>query len=148
MILIPKEYDIVFHIVIRENDILRNKLADKFGILGFSKECCKIKRSQYARLMSTQYANKLNEKELKECIELMLKNCTDNSVGKMAINVDYDDLRHYLDFKDSLVDTFKNTNILTTLYLNRILFLNEREDVDKILELYHKSLLGGHNGTE
>lgn len=33
-------------------------------------------------------------------------------------------------------------------YLNKILTLTEKDDIDTILNLYHKSLLGGHIGSE
>lgn len=43
----------------------------------------------------------------------------------------------------------KNDVILTiTFFLNKILELKEREDIEKIMELYHKSILGGHVGGE
>lgn len=38
--------------------------------------------------------------------------------------------------------------ISTTIFLNKIVELREKEDIDTILDLYHQSLLGGHLGSE
>lgn len=66
----------------------------------------------------------------------------------IAVNVDFDNIRHYLFLKNLYQEIFAGQSISTTFFLNKIVELREREDIDKILELYHKSLLGGHVGGE
>lgn len=138
--------DLIFHLIPTENDILKNKITDKFGTMNFTNEFRKISSKQYARLISNQFANSsMNDITIK-CVKEIQKISNDNLAEYIAINLDYDNLRHYLYFREQLIETFKNTDISTTLYLNKIIYLRERDDIDKIMDLYHKSILGGHNG--
>lgn len=66
----------------------------------------------------------------------------------IAINIDYENVRHYQFFKGTVEEIFKDTNISITFFLNKIVELSEREDIEMILDLYHKSLLGGHVGRD
>lgn len=143
-----RKYNLVFHLIPIENNHLKNKITDRFGTITFKDNFESISRNQYAQLISNQFANKINERQTQKCIEDILKICKKEIAENIALNLDYDNLRHYLYFKEIYTNIFKNTNISSTFYLNKIVELREREDIEKILDLYHKSLLGAHNGGE
>lgn len=67
---------------------------------------------------------------------------------RIALNVDYDNIRHYMFFKELFEEMFAPYEIDITFYLNKIIELVEREDIEIFLELYHETLLGGHLGAE
>lgn len=47
-----------------------------------------------------------------------------------------------------LIELAEGIGMNITLYLNKILTLTEREDIEQILKLYHESLFGGHVGRD
>lgn len=72
----------------------------------------------------------------------------ENLSENIAIHIDCDNIRHYIYFKNLLAEIFNDRGVGITLYLNKILTLTEREDIEQILKLYHESLLGGHVGRD
>lgn len=56
--------------------------------------------------------------------------------------------KQHLEFKVLSNRTFKPLNIDITLYLNKIIEVLDIETIDKILYMYHNSLLSGHAGFE
>lgn len=141
-------FDLLFHLIPVENDILRKRISDKYGIVKFDTDFKKIQNNQYYRLISNQFANKSNTTETHKCIKEILSICQDEHANNIAINIDFDNIRHYLYFKNAFEETFSPYQITTTFYLNKIVELKEREDIEEILKLYHKSLLGGHIGFD
>lgn len=94
--------------------------------------------------ISNQFANKQNQKLTTECINDVYKICGEKFAERIAVNIDYDNLRHYIFFKEYFEEVFKNSEISITFYLNKIIELLEREDIDFILKLYHNNKLSGH----
>lgn len=47
-ILTKRNFDLVFHLVPLENDILKNKITDRFGIIDIPSTFCKIDKTHYA----------------------------------------------------------------------------------------------------
>lgn len=121
---------------------------DKFGIITFTDEWKNHKKFHFVRTISNQFANRENIKDTLHCIQQMRKIAENENKDTIAINLNYDSLRHYLHFKNTLIETFENSNISITIYQNKITEIIEREDIEKILNIYHKSLLGGHIGSE
>lgn len=74
--------------------------------------------------------------------------CDKKHAESIAINIDFDSIRHYFYLKDILQDIFTNSHVSITLFLNKIVDIIEKEDIKTILDLYHKSLLGGHFGVD
>lgn len=135
-----KGFDLVFYIVPSENDDLKEKLMNKFGTTIFKNTWHKIHDYQYAITISNQFSNKQNTFSTQNCIQEMLKITEFEVAENIAINIDYDNIRHYIYFKNLFEDIFRGKFISTTFFLNKILFLKERDDIETILDLYHKSL--------
>lgn len=74
--------------------------------------------------------------------------CKNKQYGNIAINVDFRIFTKYQEFKYVLQTVSRGTNIKITLHLDKIIEITKVEDIRKILETYHKSLLGGHTGLE
>lgn len=141
-------FDLVFHVLPSENDDLKEKLMNKFGTTVFKNSWHKIHDHQYAITISNQFSNKQNTFLTQNCIQEMLKIIEFEVAENIAINIDYDNIRHYIYFKNLFEDIFRGKPIATTFFLNKVLFIKERDDIETILNLYHKSLLGGHVGSE
>lgn len=147
-ILRKANFDLVFHLVPIENDVLKNRLVDKFGIVEIKTKFCKINNYQYAISISNQFANKNNEILIKRCVNEILGLCEQNAAERIAINLDYDGIKHYVFFQFLLQESFKSTNINVTVFQNKVIELQERDDIEKVLDLYHNSVLGGHVGAK
>lgn len=137
-------YDLIFHLIPSENDTLKNKLMNKMGVINFSETFKKIAPNQFMITISNQFANKQNQTLTTECINDVYKICGEKFAERIAVNIDYDNLRHYIFFKEYFGEVFKNSEISITFYLNKIIELIEREDIDFILKLYHNNKLSGH----
>lgn len=143
-----KHYDKIFYLVPTENDNLRNEISNALGITNFENKFHIFRNFYYYRTISNQFANIQNQTETENCIREILKITTEESTENIAIHLDFDNIRHYIYFKNLFIEIFGNVGITVTLYLNRILTLTEREDIEQILKLYHGSLLGGHVGRD
>lgn len=148
IILNKRNQDLIFHLIPEENNSLKNKLMDKFGITVFSKDWKIYNKVHFYKIISNQFANRQNEKTTGECIKEILNFYKEKYAEHIAINIDFDNLRHYIHFKSTFLEIFASEQLTTTFYLNKILELKEKEDIEKIMELYHQTLLGGHIGTE
>lgn len=142
------DFDMVFHLTPIENDILKDKLMNKFGIIKINTDFCKINQNHYAISISNQFSNRNNESTLRQCINKILKICEENGAEKIAINLDYDNLKHYLFFKEVFKEVFASSNISTSIFQNKLLEIQERDDIEMILKLFHQSILGGHVGAQ
>lgn len=147
-VLNKRNYDIIFHLIPRENDDLKSKIMNKFAAATFPNTWKKLSKNHYSIAISNQFSNKHNMGSTLDCIENILKICTEELAENIAINIDYDSIRHYIHFKKTFEEIFASTQISTTFFLNKIITLSEREDIDQILDLYHKSLLGVHLGID
>lgn len=142
-------FDLIFHLIPHENNILRDKLTNKFGtIINTSDRWHSFHKVHHARTISNQYANVHNIDSTQKCVEEILEITRKSNAKRIAINIDYDNIRHYLHLKETFIDVFTSKNINMTFFLNKIIEIVERDDMNTILELYHNSLLGGHAGRD
>lgn len=142
------DFNLVFFLVPIENDVLKNKLTDKFGVMNIKREFHSIGKHLHAITISNQFANAMNETNTKLCIDEIVKICSKSKANNIAVNIDYDNIRHYLYFKNVFEQRVAPSNIRATFFLNKVIELKELEDIDKILNIYHSSRLGGHCRTE
>lgn len=77
-----------------------------------------------------------------------MKICSEKFAENIAVNIDFDNIRHYIYFKETFEEIFRAQDMSVTFFLNKVLELREREDINKIIDLYHKSILGGHTGSQ
>lgn len=145
---LKRHYEVIFYLVPTENDNLKNAISNALGIVNFENEFHNLRNFYYYRTISNQFANIQNQTETEKCIREMLEISNESLAEDIAIHIDFDNIRHYIYFKNLLIEIFKNTGMNITLYLNKILTLTEREDIEQILKLYHESLLGGHVGRD
>lgn len=147
-ILNRRGFDLLFHLIPLENDHLKNKLINKFGIANFSSQWNSFCHFHFAKVISNQFSHMNYISETNKCISDILDISQKKHVESIAINIDFDSIRHFIHLKDTLNEIFKNSNISVTLFLNKIVEVIEKSDIEAILDLYHKSLLGGHFGIE
>lgn len=147
-ILNKRGFDILFHVLPIENDDLKEKLMNKFGVTTFRDKWHNFQRINYAIVISNQFSSRQNQNKTLECVKGMLEIAEDKGAEFIAINIDYENVRHYQYFKATVEEIFKDKNISISIFLNKIVELTEREDIEMILDLYHKSILGGHVGRD
>ena len=63
-ILRKKEFDLLFHLIPLENDTLKEKIMNKYGVIQFINEFRKFAVFNYARYISNQFANQQNHDEV------------------------------------------------------------------------------------
>lgn len=147
-ILNKRGFDILFYLIPVENNTLRDKLINKFGISNFSNQWNSFNHIHFAKTISNQFSHVSNATNTQKCVSEILEICKKKHAEFIAINVDFDSIRHFIHLKDVFNEIFKHSGITITLFLNKIVEIVEKSDMDKILDLYHKSLLGGHFGAE
>lgn len=81
-------------------------------------------------------------------IESILKYTLNNNKTNLAINIDFSDHSSYFTFKTIFRRVFHGSTASTTFYLNNVVTVTDVTDIQEILKMYHKSLLGGHAGLE
>lgn len=142
-----RNYDLIFHIIPSENDTLRNRIMNKFGATKFTNEFRLTNKVHYYCQISNQFANRQNYEITRKCVESILKISENIAANNIAVNIDFDNIRHYIVIKRLFQEIFAAKAITTTFYLNKILELKEREDIEEILKLFHDGLTGGHVGA-
>lgn len=71
---------------------------------------------------------------------------TQNGIEKVAINVDITHTLSLLHLKKIIRKIFANTQIEISLYLNQVIHITDRNEINKILIDFHNTLSGGHTG--
>lgn len=71
-ILNKRNFDLIFHMIPFENDTLKNKIMNKFGITSFSQKWHNFNKIHYARTISNQFANRQNTNETSKCVREIL----------------------------------------------------------------------------
>lgn len=65
----------------------------------------------------------------------ILKMSKRKAAEKIAIKIDYDDIKHYFYFKIIFQEIFKQEDISTTFFLNKIVDIIEQEGKNEIMRL-------------
>lgn len=139
-ILNKRNFDLIFHFVPKENDTLKQKLMNKFAITNFPEEWHSFAKYHYVCSISNQFSHNRNANITQKRIEEILDICKDENAENIAINLDYDNLRHFMFFKTMFQEIFLPSNITTTFFLNKVIDIIEQDDIDLILDIYHKTL--------
>lgn len=80
-------YDLLFHLIPIENDELKNKLMNKFGIANFMGKWQKYGKIHYMYRTSNQFANARNTQKTQDCIENILKYCQENKAQNNILRI-------------------------------------------------------------
>lgn len=88
------------------------------------------------------------DNEIPITITNIIKFCERYKHEHIAMNMDFTIFSQYIKFKQITQYLMENTHIKLTFFLNEIIEVNSTQQIDIILETYHKTLLGGHVGFE
>lgn len=147
-------YDHVFHLFSNEFCDLRSKLEDKW------RKTIKINEPMerykpysidkyntiiiIPRIIQTKDQLEIITMVIKQILDISKKECHE----RIALNSDFKDAISYFHFKQIYAEIFKYTDIQSSVYLNKVLELTNLDDIKKVMDTYHKSILGGHVGIE
>lgn len=81
-------------------------------------------------------------------VSQIFKHATDEVSERIAVNVEIKNAAKYFELKRIYRMVFKNSEIQTTFFLNKIMAITSLDDIRAILITYHQSKLGGHVGRE
>lgn len=90
-----------------------------------------------------------SSEQLKMCEVVLSKIvtlCTEQHFENIALNIDIDDAHSYFAFKRTVQGRFAGSDFAVTFFLNKVIAVTDVNDIQKILRMYHRSLLGGHAG--
>lgn len=152
---IPPEknnYDHIFYLLSDVNCPLKTKLEHKMKI----KTIITTKVEELVQITGNRtivfIPKIINEHEgisqTRKMMQKMYKSVLENNYERIAMVTDMRDPGTYFNFKTELRAAFDTSNVAITVYLNRVIQITEIEDIEKILQTYHKSILGGHVGWE
>lgn len=147
------EYDYIFYIIQKVDDILHRKIQHKL------KKSIDLQNVNYNELFSlgsdqsiimstTRFRSDAELLIARTMADMILKFFNEKGVENIAINIQFNDPISHFEFKQILYQTFKYSTIALTFHLNEIIEVMTVEDIDKILYMYHNSIFGGHNGVE
>lgn len=153
LLLNTKDFDQVFFIFPDGRCDMRTRLEEKIGkTLEITNEDVPKIHNIDAKRSATILGKKIrNERELKRAkaaIRNILLASMENNYENIAINVDFKSAESYFNFKKLFRQIFKGSTVKTRFYLNKVIEITQIDDINEILNTYHKSLLGGHVGFE
>lgn len=82
----------------------------------------------------------------RQVLERICEESQNDLLESIAMNIEMPDVVSYFNFKQVAQKVFRFASIAVTFYLNKVIAVTAVEDVQQILEAYHRSLLGGHAG--
>lgn len=154
MLIELKDFDHIFYFFentnCRMHKNLEHKLKTKLNVPEFflENELFSVNENRTVARISSVLRTEKQIKDIESCLEKITKFCKGKNFQKIAFNVDFRELKDYLQFKFSLHKLTEGTNLEITIYLNKVIELTLTEDINKVLEAYHDTKLGGHAGFE
>lgn len=153
LLLNSKDYDHVFFIFSNSKCKMKTKLEEKLScVIDIPNEgnprMHLIDEKRSATILGRKIESDRETTRAKLMIQNILTTSMKNNFENIAINIDLKMVNGYLKFKKLFRQIFKGSTIRTTFYLNRIIEVTLIEDIEEILSMYHRSLLGGHVGYE
>lgn len=85
---------------------------------------------------------------LTETLNTFRQTCEHNGVGHIAINSGISNFHVYRNFKLFLKETFRGSHISMILFTGAQIEITNINDINEILRIYHRSILGGHRGFD
>lgn len=140
-------FDLLFHLIPTEHDTLKDKIVNKLGTDNFINEFRKFGGFNYIRYISNQFSSRNNAERTEECIREILKISKRKSASKIAVNIDYENIKHYFYFKNTFQQIFEGENISTTFYLNKIIEIVEEDDITSNVS-FKRSFLNRKNAKD
>lgn len=144
----PKKYDALYYLITQLDGVLHSKLTSKFENLRIGKNWLEIDSKFYIKSLVTRKSIKLNPQKINEAIGFILSNTIKNQHTAIIIHTDIADIMNYEILKRTLQNNFANTASTIHLSLCNSMKIYDNEERIKIMNTYHKSMLGGHTGIE
>lgn len=154
MLVDSNEFDQVFYLFENEDCEMKKRLEHKLNrvitipqsfhqneLLQLNDRCVILKMNPVIR---SDNQIKSAEKIIGKIIQLSSNKLYEN----IAINVDLSDAPSYFNFKMITQKLMRSTHIRTTFYLCKTIDVSNQDEINKVLNAYHRSLLGGHTGVE
>lgn len=85
---------------------------------------------------------------LAETIKKIRISCQNNAIERIAINCSFTIFRTYWQFKRMVREIFNKTETSISLFTGSQVGITDVNDINEILRIYHRSILGGHRGVE
>lgn len=152
VLLDPKNVDQIFFIMGSNNCELKKKLEIKLkqkipeNMTGYT--LYEITKSISSIILPPIIRNNEQTDKARLAIGIILDECTKHSYTKISINTDIQDYQSYFTFKKLIQEIFFDTGIELTIYVNKVITVTDINEIETILEAYHRGLLGGHSGFE
>lgn len=74
--------------------------------------------------------------------------CQSKTLNRIAANCGISNFRTYWQIKRLIRESFTESEIEITMHLGTQVEINDVNDINEILRVYHRSILGGHRGVE
>lgn len=155
MIIKSNEFDQIYFLLENENCEMHKKIQHKLKqVLTLEKNdrsnnFYSIDKTRSIILVQSFWRTDRMTERIKATVNLILNMCLDSGYKKIAINIDFKDPVCYFEFKSILMEYFDELmNIHVTLYLNKVIEVLDPNVIQRILRMYHDTLLGGHVGVE
>lgn len=89
-----------------------------------------------------------NNEIMTDAIVEICQTCQNNCVERIAVNCGITNFHTYWQIKHSFREIFGKTEISFTLFMGTQVEISDVNDMNEILRVYHRSILGGHRGFE
>lgn len=145
------QYDHIFYIYENENSIIWKKLQHKLKrklVLPSDHRESELYRMDDDKTILKCPLDLSNINEIEKRFIKIIEFCNSNQFINIAINLHFTNAPNYFKFKQVIQRKFSVTKIKITIFLNKIIEITNTDDIQEILQLYHKTLLGGHTGLE
>lgn len=147
------EYDHLFYLLNKSNKKMHRQIQHKLKkILDISQlefgELLKIDTNKSVALTPYSIQNDFQIEAIKKTLQTIMAFANQKNHNNIAINFDIPDPRSYFEFKIMAKKIFFDSNIKITFHLNSIIELKTTDDINRVLNNYHNTLLGGHASFE
>lgn len=149
----PGDYDHIFFCINKINCRMHKQIQHKFKkVISLENltygEILAIGEQLSILLIPENILSELNMDNALSSLKLISTLCNEKNLENIAINVNILESRSYFELKTILRNIFHKTNIRVTLFLNRIIELTDVNEINKVLQEFHDTLLGGHASYE
>lgn len=132
-------YDHIFFLFSEANCDMQKKLEKimKRPVLIENDKGTSIDNNKTSRVHLKNIFSLSDIQKSEEIAKMILQKCKEKRFENIAINIDLKQRKSYVNFKNELKNIFKESPINITLHLDQIISVDEAEQVQEILNIYH-----------
>lgn len=144
-----REHDHIFYFLERKNcklhKQLQHKLKKKICLDALqSIELYKIDNNRSIVILAKSISTPDELEIAQRTLNLIKKFASNFGFENLAFCIEFNDSTSYFNFKHTILKLFQGSTIKVTLFLCKVIELTDPTDINKVLEFYNYSLLGGH----